>query len=640
MTIINEIKQRTDITEVIAEYIPLQKAGRNLKALCPFHSEKHPSFFVFPEQQTWHCFGACGTGGDVFSFIMKKEGVDFGQALQLLARRAGITLSSPAVSREVEDKKKDRLYQINETATEYYHHLLLTTKTGELARGYLTKRKIMPETIKEFRLGFSPDSWEAAKNYLMNKGYEEKELIEAGLLIEKEGGGSYDRFRGRLMFPICDIQGRVTGLGARALDNSLPKYTNSPQTSIFDKSSNLYGIDNAKTAIRKKNQLIIVEGYMDVLTAHQHGWQNVVASMGTSLTEKQVALIKSLTKNISLALDADAAGEEATLRGAQILTQSLDRKAGPALSWSQELARSLHKGKTPDLSPSLAGLVKYQSILDAEIKVITLPEGEGKDPDEIIAENPTLWQNLVEQAAPLLDFTFEAIINKLDVNKAKDKSLAAQRLLPLICEINDPVQQDHYLRKLAHILQVSESSLITASKKLQLSKRKQQSVGATEQAPPLCRPLSNPIEEYCLALLLQYSELHSVAQEPSAEYFECTENREIFLKWQNSPDIAVLRSKLDTEILEHLDYLLAKTFPPAIQENGETRQLALTDCILRLQERLSRESEARREIVLNLAREKEGMEAELIKQEEQGTKFSQQLKEIFIKQGRPRRGGE
>jgi len=640
MTIINEIKQRTDITEVIAEYIPLQKAGRNLKALCPFHSEKHPSFFVFPEQQTWHCFGACGTGGDVFSFIMKKEGVDFGQALQLLARRAGITLSSPDVSREVEDKKKDRLYQINETATEYYHHLLLTTKAGELARGYLAKRKIMPETIKEFRLGFSPDSWEAAKNYLMNKGYEEKEIIEAGLLIEKESGGSYDRFRGRLMFPICDIQGRVTGLGARALDNSLPKYTNSPQTSIFDKSSNLYGIDNAKTAIRKKNQLIIVEGYMDVLTAHQHGWQNVVASMGTSLTEKQVALIKSLTKNISLALDADAAGEEATLRGAQILPQSLDRKASPALSWSHELARSLHKGKTPDLSPSLAGLVKYQSILDAEIKVITLPEGEGKDPDEIIAENPALWQNLVEQAAPLLDFTFEAIINKLDVNKAKDKSLAAQRLLPLICDINDPVQQDHYLRKLAHILKVSESSLITASKKLQLSKRKQQSVGATEQAPHLYRPLSNPIEEYCLALLLQYPELRSAAQEPSAEYFECTENREIFLKWQNYPDIPALRSKLDTEILEHLDYLLAKTFPPAIQENGETRQLALTDCILRLQERLSRESEARREIVLNLAREKEGMDAELIKQEEQGTKFSQQLKEIFIKQGRPRRGGK
>jgi DNA primase len=288
MSVITEVKQRLDIVELVSEYVTLQKAGRNFKALCPFHSEKHPSFFVFPAQQSWHCFGACGTGGDIFSFIMKKEGIDFGQALRLLAQRGGITLGPLEAPGKAVDEKKERLFQINEAATEYYHHLLSSTKAGEAARSYLARRKVMPETIKEFRLGFSPDAWETIKDYLLGKGYTEKELVEAGLIIEKEEGGSYDRFRNRLVFPICDIQGRVTGFGARVLDDSLPKYINSSQTSIFDKSSSLYGVDRAKSAIRKENLAIIVEGYTDVLTAHQHSWQNVVGSMGTSLTGKQV----------------------------------------------------------------------------------------------------------------------------------------------------------------------------------------------------------------------------------------------------------------------------------------------------------------------------------------------------------------
>ncbi|TEU16251.1 MAG: DNA primase, partial [Dehalococcoidia bacterium] len=398
MSVITEVKQRLDIVELVSEYVTLQKAGRNFKGLCPFHSEKHASFFVFPEQQSWHCFGACGTGGDIFSFIMKKEGVDFGQALRLLAQRGGITLGPLEASSKVEDEKKEKLFQINEAATEYYHHLLSSTKAGGAARSYLARRKVTPEVIKEFRLGFSPDAWETLKNYLLGKGYTEKELAEVGLIIEKEEGGSYDRFRNRLMFPICDIQGRVTGFGARVLDDSLPKYINSPQAPIFDKSSILYGVDKAKSTVRKKNLVIIVEGYMDVLTAHQHGWQNVVGSMGTSLTEKQVGGIKRLTSNITLALDADLAGEEATLRGRAILAYS-----------------------------------------NAEANVILLPPG--KDPDEVISEDPALWEKLVGQAMPILDFAFQSVISKVDINKAKDKSLAVQKLLPSINEIKDPVQQ-------------------------------------------------------------------------------------------------------------------------------------------------------------------------------------------------------
>ena len=591
MSVITEVKQKLDIVELVSEYVTLQKAGRNFKALCPFHSEKHPSFFVFPEQQSWHCFGACGTGGDIFSFIMKKEGVDFGQALRILAQRGGITLSPREVSSKLEDEKKEKLFQINEAATEYYHHLFLNTKAGEGARNYLAGRKVAPEIIKEFRLGFSPDAWETLKNYLLDKGYVEKELAEVGLIIEKEEGVSYDRFRNRLMFPICDIQGRVTGFGARVLDNSLPKYINSPQTAIYDKSSILYGIDKAKSAIRKKNLVIIVEGYMDVLTAHQHNWQNVVGSMGTSLTEKQVGGIRRLTNNITLALDADLAGEEATLRGEAILAYS-----------------------------------------NAEANVIILPPG--KDPDGVIREDPALWEQRVEQAMPILDFAFQSVINKVDINKARDKSLAVQKLLPSIHQIKDPVQQSHYLKRLARELKIEESSIKAALRESKTTEKRPQPTKPAEQSRLAHQLVSSPIEERCLALILQYPELRPLTRELSPEHFECTENREVFVKCQNSPDISNLESELDTSLLEHLYYLVKKIFPPAVQGNAKTRQDDLGNCILRLQEKLSRKLEADKEIMLEVEREKGGIHSELSKLEEQGIDSGQKLQEIFIKKGK------
>ena len=590
MSVITEVKQRLDIVELVSDYVTLQKTGRNFKGLCPFHSEKHPSFFVFPAQQSWHCFGACGTGGDIFSFIMKKEGIDFGQALRLLAQRGGITLSPLEAPDKAEDEKKGRLFQINEAATEYYHHLLSRTKAGEAARSYLARRKVMPGTIKEFRLGFSPDAWETIKNYLLGKGYAEKELVEAGLIIEKEEGGSYDRFRNRLMFPICDIQGRVTGFGARVLDDSLPKYINSPQTPIFDKSSSLYGIDKAKSAIRKENLAIIIEGYMDVLTAHQHDWRNAVASMGTSLTGKQVEGIKRLTNNITLALDADLAGEEATLRGKAILAYS-----------------------------------------NAEANVILLPSG--KDPDEVIRENTALWQKLVEQAMPILDFAFQSVISKVDINKAKDKSLAVQKLLPSIYEIKDPQQRFHYVEKLARELKIKTLDVEAALQKVKTARERPQLSKPTEQSRLARQFVSSPSEEYCLALLLQYPELHPLAQdqELSPEHFESTENREVFVKWQHSSDISNLENKLDTGLLEHLYYLVKKIFPPAIQESEQTRHDALGDCILRLREELSRKLETEKEAMLEIEREKGGISSELSKLEEQGIKSGQQLQDVFVK---------
>ncbi len=593
MSVITEVKQMLDIVELISEYVTLQKAGHNFKGLCPFHSEKHASFFVFPEQQSWHCFGACGTGGDIFSFVMKKEGIDFGQALRLLAQRGGVTLDPREVAGKAEDEKKGRLFQINEAATEYYHHLLASAKAGAAARSYLERRSIVDETVRKFRLGFSPDAWEIVKNYLLGRGYTEKELVDAGLVIEKEEGGIYDRFRNRLMFPICDIQGRVTGFGGRILDDSLPKYINSPQTSIFDKSKSLYGIDHAKSAIKKRDLVVIMEGYMDVLAAHQHGWQNVVGSMGTSLTEKQVEVIKRLTSNITLALDADLAGEEATLRGKAILGHS-----------------------------------------SMEANVILLPPG--KDPDDVIREQPAIWERLAEQAVPIMDFAFQSVISKVDINKARDKSLAVQKLLPSINEIKDPELKFHYLEKLARALKIEKSRLEVALQRLKGDKERPQPSKPTEQSRIAGHLVSSPIEEYCLSLLLQFPELRPSAQELSPEHFECTENREVFVNWQHSSDMPSLESKLDSSLLEHLDYLVDKNLPPAIRESEHKRHRNLNECILRLKEKLFRKLESDKEATLEIERERGGISLELAKLEEQGIDSGLKLQEVFIEKKRNR----
>src|SRR4030042_197969 len=299
MSAIDEVKRKIDIAEVIGQYATLKKAGRNLTALCPFHSEKHPSFFVYPEQQSWHCFGACNTGGDVFTFIMKKEGLDFGEALRLLAQRAGVTIPSRFEGSKKDEKEK--LYQANGAAAQYFHDSLITSREAEKARSYLSSRGLSSQAIADFQLGFSLNNWEALKQHLTGKGYAQNELLEAGLIVATEEKKTFDRFRNKLMFPIKDNRGRVTGFGARVLDDSLPKYINSPQTPVFDKSGSLYGIDRAAAEIRKQDRAIIMEGYMDVITAHQNGITNAVACMGTALTETQVNILKKMSKNLVLA---------------------------------------------------------------------------------------------------------------------------------------------------------------------------------------------------------------------------------------------------------------------------------------------------------------------------------------------------
>ncbi len=584
MSAIDEVKQKTDIVEVIGQYATLKKAGRNLTALCPFHSEKNPSFFVYPEQQSWHCFGACNTGGDVFAFVMKKEGLDFGEALRMLAQRAGVTLPTrmePGSRKE----EKEEFYQVNEAAALYFNNLLLNSPAAEKARSYVEKRGFSQQTIADFQLGFSLDSWEALKQYLKEKGHSEATMLTAGLLYQSEDGKTHDRFRGKLMFPIRDSRGHVTGFGARVLDDSLPKYVNSPQTPTFDKSGTVYAIDRAAPEIRKQDAAIIMEGYMDVITAHQNGITNVVASMGTAVTETQVSILKKLSRNTVLALDADAAGEEAMLR-----------------------------------------TVGYENILNAEMRVIVLPQG--KDPDDIIREDIKLWQELVANALPIVDFTFDKAISPLDLTTARDKSLAVERLLPIVAEINDPIRQAHYLQKLAGLVEVDMNTIKASLSRIKPPPVRRRAPAAkpatiTQGIRPLA---SNAREEYLLALLLQNPELKNEIEELSPEYFESTENREIFNAWREVKELSSLKEKLNPAIHEHLDVIINRKLP----ETRNNVEQKLSDSIMQLKIKYLKNMAARKA---------ESGEADIDPaQLQEDIKISAQLRELEARKGRKRTG--
>lgn len=585
MSDIDEVKQRVDIVDVVGQYVKLTKSGRTFKGLCPFHSEKSPSFFVYPEQQTWHCFGACNTGGDVFSFVMKKEGGSFGDVLRLLADRTGITLTQKKSS---EAEGRQRLYQLNQAAVQYFHDLLLNSPAGKKARSYLASRGVSPEAVNEFQLGYSPNSWDALKHHLLEAGYAENELLTTGLLIETEGGKSHDRFRNLLMFPISDVRGRVSGFGARVLDESMPKYKNSPQTPIFDKSGSLYGINLAQPAIRQQNTAVLVEGYMDVIAAHQYGFSNVVASMGTSVTERQISTIKRLTRNLVLALDADAGGEEAMLR-----------------------------------------CVDYENSLEAEVKVVVLPQG--KDPDEVIKEASGMWQELITEALPVIDYTINMVTSRLDLTTASGKSLAVDRMLPIITEIKDDVRRDHYLSKLAKLTGTSYRNLETALSRIKPDRKTRQP--RLEVPARTSQPVwSSPVEEYCLALLLQHPELKNQGQELLPEYFERTENREIFVAYQKDNEPSLINEGIDIALRDHVDYLMRKN---AGDNKIEERW---NECTLRLREKFLRGLEMKKGQALASAAESGGISAELAELEEQGIESSTQLREVHDKKVKIRSG--
>jgi DNA primase len=440
MSVTQEIKSRLDIVDIVSEQVNLRRSGRNYAGFCPFHTNtRTPAFYVFPETQTWHCFGECSEGGDLFSYVMKKEGWDFREALQNLAKRAGVTLDEPDPEAKRRRKSEEKLVDLLTTAAEYFYQLLLFAPQAEAARKYVADRQLNEETISTYRLGFALESWDACRTHFNDQGYSDEELLKVGLLTENPDRGTrYDRFRNRLMIPIRDVEGRVVGFGARTLEkDGVPKYLNSPQTALFDKGRLLYGLDSAKRYIREAREVVIVEGYMDVMQGWQAGFRNMVAQMGTALTGDQLRLLKRYTKRFVLALDADAAGAKATMRSLQVARDTLDREVETRFD-----AR---------------GLVQHEGRLQADIHIVTLPEGY--DPDKIIRSDRDRWPQLLDQSQPVVAYVIGVATRELDLNDAKAKSAVAQQVLPLITDIVDPVEREHYRQQLARALRTDERTL-------------------------------------------------------------------------------------------------------------------------------------------------------------------------------------
>jgi DNA primase len=457
-----EIKSMLTADQVVGEYVKLTQAGQNWKGLCPFHNEKTPSFVVSPERNIWHCFG-CGEGGDIFTFVMKMEGVEFSEALKILAKKAGVELKA---QNPKETNHKNRLLDINDLAKNFFIQQFNNSSENDFVKIYLNKRKMSNESIDDFEIGYSPDSWDALLKFLTKNGYKEREIVDAGLLVEKSGGsGYYDRFRNRLMFPINNIHGQTVGFSARSLNkDESAKYINSPQTQIYNKSEILYGLDKAKTETRKRNYMVLVEGQMDLISAHGVGSVNAVATSGTALAKEQVNILKRYTDNLMFAFDSDQAGQNAIKRGIDI---------------------ALRTGMN--------------------IKVILIPGG--KDPDECIKENKEDWFKALKNAKSIMDYYFDETLESVDVSTVEGKKKASKVLLPIINNVADLVEQDHYIKKLSQALGVGEGVL-----KETLEKNKNSSYNKILEKPVslkavIAKKREEQTAEQTLALFLKYPKI-------------------------------------------------------------------------------------------------------------------------------------
>ena len=440
MSVVDEVRSRVDIVEVVGHYVKLTRSGRNYKGLSPFQNERTPSFFVFPETQTFKDFSS-GEQGDVFSFMMKKEGFTFGEALRELAHRAGIELQERTPEQRQSEDHDERLRAAVNLAADYFHQLFLSAPQAANCRAYIKdKRRLTDETIRTWQLGYSLMDYHTLTNTLTGQGFTVQDLVDAGLVVENEEGRRYDRFRGRLIIPIRDEKGRVVGFGSRSLDGSEPKYMNSPQTSIFDKGRLLFGLDRARTTIRNEQSSVLVEGYMDVIGTHQAGFTNVVAGMGTSLTESQLKMLKRLAPRIILALDPDAAGNRAVLRGVDVAREALDRD------------------DTPTFNPR--GVIQHESKLNADIRVAVMPDG--LDPDELVLQSADRWRELMTHARPVVDHVIEQLLAGFDINDPHGKSDAVKATAPIVRDLSDPVRRDYYIQQLARKLRLSPRAVAQA----------------------------------------------------------------------------------------------------------------------------------------------------------------------------------
>jgi DNA primase len=490
MSSVEEIKARLDIVDLVSETVQLRKSGKNYTGFCPFHSNtRTPSFVVFPDTGTWRCFGQCNEGGDIFKYAMKKEGWDFPDALRLLAEKAGVQLRAPSTREKAAKEEHGRLRDVLEAAVTFFHQQLVTPDTGRTALDYLRARGISDSSIENFAIGYAPDSFEALSNHLVTLGHNREDMVNAGLASQRDDMSTYDRFRHRLMFPIRDGGGRMAGFGARALrEQDQPKYLNSPQNALFDKGALLYGLDRARKAIRDSDQAVIVEGYFDVIALQQAGHANAVSPMGTALGEQQLRQLKRLSQRIILALDPDEAGDKATLRGLEIARESLDRAADPVFD-----AR---------------GLLRHEARLQADIRVVTLPDG--MDPDEILQQDPQSWPRLVQSARPIVDHVMHSLARGLDLNDPKVKRELAQKMLPLISDLPSAIERDSYTQKLARLLQVDERSLLTerpARRRTPARRLRAVARQPNEMKTGINEDSTFKLEKHCLSIIIRHPEL-------------------------------------------------------------------------------------------------------------------------------------
>lgn len=411
------IKEKINIVDLISEYLPLKKSGINFKASCPFHQEKTPSFVVSPERQIWHCFG-CSKGGDHFTFLMEKEGMEFKEALEMLAKRAGITLKKAPQKQDF----KDRLFEINLKAQEFFHYILTKHPLGKKALGYLTKRGLRSETIETFGIGYAPNSWESLTKFLLKRGFKPQEIVTSGLGVASKSG-SYDRFRGRIMFPLFDGKEKLRGFSGRILVPAEPKYINTPQTPIFDKGNFLFGLNLAKASIRDQKEAILVEGEMDMILSFQAGFKNIVASKGTALTLGQIDILKKYTDNLKLGFDMDLAGDSALRRGIEMAD-----KAG------------------------------------FNIKVIQLVSG--KDAAEVVNSDPGTWQKAVSEAVPIYDYYLTSIAQRYDTKNPSDLRKIGEELIPVWAKITDDLVRERYIQRLSAFLKTEEKILRDSVEKM------------------------------------------------------------------------------------------------------------------------------------------------------------------------------
>ncbi|OGK66460.1 DNA primase [Candidatus Roizmanbacteria bacterium RIFOXYB2_FULL_41_10] len=470
MDALGEIKKRIDIVEFINKHVPLQKAGRNFKAPCPFHSEKTPSFVVSPDRQIWHCFGACNEGGDIFKFLMKWENLTFGEALKILAQEAGVKLEKGSFVDNDWDQKQ-KLITINQYAADFYQFLLEKHRLGNKARQYLDSRGVNNKTAKYFYLGYAPKSWDSLLKFLTKKGYTALEILAAGLIIKTQGNRFYDRFRSRLMFPLTDLRGNILGFSGRVMDETTKggqemKYMNTPETAIYHKRENLFGLHQGHKDIREQNEIMLVEGEFDAILAHQFGYKQTVAIKGSALTQDHLRLIKRLTNRIVFALDMDQAGQEA-------------------------IRRSIEEAEK----------------FDFQMHVVNLKSG--KDPADVLQSKADDFAQFYKDKQTIYEYLIDSYSLKQDLSTVYGQKAVIEAIIPYLANIYNPILFDHYLRLLSEKTNTPGETIKRALfdyRRKQKQGKKDQSGFATTRESDKKKNVEETLENYLLALLVQTSE--------------------------------------------------------------------------------------------------------------------------------------